>query len=89
MIPDDDVTPTARPRVANDANRGIVLALGHHALVLEQTCQRLAEIGARIASSVAPVSGGELVEIGRVFRAEADSAGDLARAAELAANGAK
>jgi hypothetical protein len=87
---DDVLTPPVeRIAVSHEANRPLVLVLGHHALVLEETRARVTELRDRVAAANAPVAIGELAEIGRVFRREGDSAGDLARAAEKAAAGGR
>lgn len=83
----DEVTPLARPPVANPSNVALVTALWNHALVLEEVHRRVGELRDRIAGSTAPAGGAELVEIGRVFRREADSAVDVARAAERQTEG--
>jgi hypothetical protein len=86
-LSDSDVTPRPTPIVANPLHRPLVLALGHHALVLEQTAIQVAAIKERIAVATDPIAVTELSELGRAFRREADSATDVAKAAEKAAAG--
>jgi hypothetical protein len=85
---DSDDTPNVLP-VANVAHAPLVRALHNHAILLGQTREQLRRIGDDIRSRVDIVPASQLAELGKVFRDEADSALDLARAAEkLAAAGA-
>ena len=89
----DDKTPVERagrpaPTAAHPANEGLVRALHNHVLVLEHTARRVTAIEERICSGRDPVAAAEHAALGRAFRQEADSAHELARAAEkLAAAG--
>jgi hypothetical protein len=86
---DDEQTPAELP-VANPAHAPLVRALSNHALQLEHTRRQLESIGERIRTRADIMPATELAELGRVFRDEADSAHDLARAAEnLAGRGAR
>lgn len=82
---DEDRTPADRPTVATAENRPLVMVLGHHALVLEETRKRVVELRDSIAAAVTVAPAGELREIGKAFRREADSAAAVAQAAEKAA----
>jgi len=83
----EDITPAVRPPINNPLNTTLVTVLWNHALVLEETRSRVDGLMQRIAESTASVAPAELAEIGRVFRREQDSAGDVARAAEKSASG--
>lgn len=83
----DDVTPSELP-VANPAHGPLVRVLSNHALVLERTARRLVAIREELRARVDIAPASQIAELGKVFRQEADSAHDLARAAErLAAGG--
>jgi len=84
---DDSGPGVARLPIVHEANRPLALALGNHALVLEQVRVSVSDLAERVRIAESPIASGELAQIGRAFRQESDSASDLARAAELAAGG--
>jgi hypothetical protein len=88
-LTDDDATPTDLP-IANPAHGPLVRALFTHALVLENTARLLTAIREDLRARVDIAPASQMAELGKVFRDEADSALDLARAAErLALGGAR
>lgn len=82
----DEETPADLP-VANPAHAPLVRVLSTHALVLESTARQLIAIREELRARVDIAPASQMAELGKVFRQEADSAHDLARAAERLALG--
>jgi hypothetical protein len=91
-VSEDEHTPVDRPiRLPVNPEHGpLVRALHNHVAMLDQVTRRVTAIEERICAQHEPVATADLVELGRAFRDEADSAHELARAAEkLAAGGSR
>jgi hypothetical protein len=82
----EENTPDLLP-VVNPELRPLVRALSNHAIVLESTKRQVRSLRDRIRVHVGKLPTAELAELGRVFRAESDSAVAIAQATEKLAAG--
>ena len=78
----DDGDEDRTPVVILPAHRPLVMALHNHAAALASTRATVEELRDSIAAREQPLVATELAGLGKTFRADADAATEVARAAE-------